>query len=426
MSTRKALTFGGIAVTAAVLGTWGITGFLQTGSSAETKPPPEQASAGAATVKLAEVTTGEVARTIRVTGTTAARRYAGISALRMRGPDAGRALVLIYLAKSGGWIKKGEVVAEIDGQALKDHIDEVNSQVVQAESDIRKRKAEQAIDWENLQQTLREAKSELDKAKLDATASEVRTPVDMELLKLAVEEAEAHYKQVQLDLTNKQESYRAEMRILELTRDRHGRHRDRHSHDLERFTMKASMDGLVVMESLWRGGQMAQVEVGDQIAPGQPFMKIVDPASMQLTASVSQVGSDELRLGQDATVHFDAFSDLKLKGKVFSIGAIASGGWRQNYYIRSLPLALDIQSTDPRIIPDLSASAEIVVGKRSGVTVVPSDAVHAGGGKLFVYVAKKGGFEKRDVELGLRNASVAEIVSGLRTGEQVLIGAPPV
>jgi macrolide-specific efflux system membrane fusion protein len=154
-------------------------------------------------------------------------------------------------------------------------------------------------------------------------------------------------------------------------------------------------------------------------------MKIVDPTSMQLNATVSQVGSDELRLGQEATIRFDAFSDLKLKGKVFSIGAIASGGWRQNYYIRNLPLAVAIESSDPRVIPDLSASAEIVVGKRTGVTVIPSDAVHATAGKLLVYVVKNGGFEPRDVDLGLRNASLAEITKGLKVGEQVLVGAPP-
>jgi multidrug efflux pump subunit AcrA (membrane-fusion protein) len=426
MSTRKALTFGGVAVTAALLGVWGITGFIQTGSSAETQPKMAKLEGAAPSgLRIVEVKTGDEDRTIRVTGTTAARHYASIAALRMRGPDSGRALVLIYLAKSGSMIKKGEVVAQIDGQSLKDHVDEVHSQVVQAESDIRKRKAELAIDWENLQQTVREAKAELDQAKLDASASEVRTPVDVELLKLAVEESEAHYKQVQQDLKTKQESYRAEMRILELTRDRHQRHRDRHAHDLERFTMRAPMDGLVVMESIWRGGQMGQVEQGDQVAPGQPFMKIVDTSSMQLTATVSQVGSDELRLGQMARIYFDAFSDLKLDAKVFSIGAIASGGWRQNYYIRNLPLTLSINSDDPRVIPDLSASAEIVVGKHAGVTVIPSDAVHASAGRVFVYVVKNGGFEPRDVELGLRNARLAEITQGLRVGEQVLVGAPP-
>jgi hypothetical protein len=406
------------------LGVWGLTGFLRTGSSAETQPKAANVE-GAPSLRIADVTTGDVDRAIRVTGTTAARKYASIAALRMRGPDSGRALVLIYLAKSGGWIKKGEVVAEIDGQSLKDHVDEIHSQVVQAESDIRKRKAEQAIDWENLQQTVREAKAQSDKAKLDASALEVRTTIDVELLKLAVEEADAHYKQVQQDLKNKQDAYQAEMRILELTRDRHQRHRDRHQHDLERFTMRAPMDGLVVMESIWRGGQMGQVELGDQVAPGQPFMKIVDPSSMQLTATVSQVGSDELRIGQDARVYFDAFNDLKLNAKVFSIGAIASGGWRQNYYIRNLPVTLSIQSDDPRVIPDLSASAEIYVGRKSGVTVVPSDAVHAPGGRLIVFVVKNGGFEPREVELGLRNAKVAEILKGVTPGEQVLIGAPP-
>ena len=82
-----------------------------------------------------------------------------------------------------------------------------------------------------------------------------------------------------------QDAQAAEIRILELTRDRHQRHRDRHRVDVERFKIYSPMGGLVVMQSIWRGGEMGQVQVGDQVSPGQLFMKIVDTSSMQLEAT---------------------------------------------------------------------------------------------------------------------------------------------
>jgi hypothetical protein len=84
-------------------------------------------------------------------------------------------------------------------------------------------------------------------------------------------------------------------------------------------------------------------------------MKIVDTNNMQLEAMVNQVESEELRIGQQAEVNFDAFPDLKMKGRVYSISALAVSGWRQNYYIRAIPVNIAIQSSDPRLIPDVAS-----------------------------------------------------------------------
>ncbi|MEO7652355.1 MAG: HlyD family efflux transporter periplasmic adaptor subunit, partial [Bryobacteraceae bacterium] len=382
-------------------------------------PQAQSKSAMSASVRTAKITSGPLERVMRVTGNATARNFGNITAPMMRGPDSGRALILIYLTKSGGVVKKGEVVAQIDGQSMKDHVDDIAAQVQQAESDITKRKAEQAIDWENLQQTLRVAKSDLDKAALEAGASEVRTVVDAELLRLSVDETKAKYKQLQEDLTNKQASYAAEIRILEITKERHARHRDRHQHDIERFTVRAPISGLAVMQTLWRGMEMAQVQQGDQLAPGQPFMKIVDTNSMQVEGQISQVGSDEARLGQPATVRFDAFPDLKIRGRIRSIGAIATSGGRTNFFLRNVPVTLDLIDRDPRIIPDLSTSADVVLERSDNATLVPVEAVSQKDGKQVVFVKKGLDFQPREVKLGLGSNTHYAVLSGLQVGDEI-------
>src|SRR5579864_8874406 len=67
---------------------------------------PEEQSAGA-TVRTVKVIAGPFQRVLRVTGTTAARNFATITAPMMRGPDSGRNLVLIELAPAGSIVKKG-------------------------------------------------------------------------------------------------------------------------------------------------------------------------------------------------------------------------------------------------------------------------------------------------------------------------------
>ncbi|MGH9720337.1 MAG: efflux RND transporter periplasmic adaptor subunit [Bryobacteraceae bacterium] len=425
---RSRVWTGVLAASSAGICGWALAAFLQAADEKTPAPspaPPAQNATAPAGARRAKATTGSIERIARVTGTTSARNFASIAGPMLRGPDGNRALVLIKLARSGSQAKKGDVVAQIDAQAMKDHVDDLDSQIQQADSDIKKRKAEQAIDWENLQQTLRVTKAELDKAKLEHNAREIRTVVDQELLKLSVEELEAQHKQQLGDLKSKQDTYRAEIRILELTKERQVRHRDRHKVDIEKFAIRAPLSGLVVMQTIWRTGEMGQIQEGDQVAPGQPFMRIVDQSSMQIEGAISQVTSDELRIGQQATVRFDAFPGLVLPGKVHSIGAIAIGGWRQNYYIRSVPLKMNILGTDNRVIPDLSTSAEIVIDRAENAVVIPIEAVKWQDGRPQVYVANGAGAVLRAIKLGVSNNTHAAVAEGLRAGDEVYLDAPP-
>lgn len=387
--------------------------------------PAARKGPAAPTIRTAVIGTGALHQIMRITGTTTAGSYANIAAPLLRGPDTGRALTLVDMVKPGSWVKKGQVVTQIDTTSAKDHIDDVQAQIQSAEADIRKRQAEHAIEAETLRQAIRVAKSRLEKARLDAGASEIRTPVDQELLKLSVEEYEAAYKAAQREYELKLASHKSDLRLLELARDEEIRHRDRHAHDLKRFTIVTPMEGLVVMMSIWRGGDMAQVQVGDQMAPNQPFMKIVDPNSMRIDAMVNQVESEHLRVGQTLTASFDAFPGVTLKGKIESIGAIAIGGQRQNFYIRNIPVKIALLEQDPRVIPDLSAAADVVVATQENAVIMPLEAVHQRDGKTVAYVKKAGGgFRPVEVALGMRSNTHAAVLSGLKPGDVVALEHP--
>ena len=386
------------------------------------KPQPAQKKSDVAiSARTAKIAAGTLDRTIRIAGSTSAGRFANISAPMLRGPDAGRSLTLVFLAKSGTIVKKDSVVAQIDTTAAKDHIDDVKAIVQTSESDIAKKKADQAIEEENLRQNLRLVKSNLDKAKLDLAASEVRTPIDQEQLKLSVEEYETEYKETEANFKIALESNRIELKLLDLTKARHLRHLDRHVVDMERFTIKTPMDGLAVMLSVYRGGDMGQIREGDTVAPNQAFMRIVDPKSIQLDAMVNQVESEWIRIGQPVTLAFDAFPGLSLKGKVFSIGALAVGGWRANYYIRNIPVKVVMLEQHPKVIPDLSACADVLIERREDSVLVPLEAVRTEGGKTVVHVKEGDHFGSLPVELGLANNTHAVAVSGLKPGQEVIL-----
>src|SRR5262249_52755851 len=145
--------------------------------------------------------------------------------------------------------------------------------------------------------------------------------------------------------------------------------------DLRHCKVRSPMNGMVVMQTVYRGGEMNQIKVGDQLSPGQPFMRVVDPQSMQLDASMSQTESELVRLGQRATVRFDAFPDLVAHGHVASVGAMAYNGRRINYWVRQVRVRLALDDAGSRVIPDLTASADVIVSDPAEGLVVPREAV---------------------------------------------------
>lgn len=381
-----------------------------------------EALAAMPTAKTAKVRLAPLHYSVRLTGVTSSRNFINAMAPKLTGPEGNRPMTILSLVTSGSMVKKGQTLMQIDGQSLQDHIDDINSTILQAQGDERKRAAEQALDMEALNQNLRVAKSELDKLKLDAKAKELRTTVDQELLDLAVDESQAKYNQLLKEVDFKKAQQAAEMRILQFTTQRHVRHRDRHKVDLGKFTVNASMDGLAVVQSVFRGGDNDSIKVGDNVYPGQTVLKVVDPRNMQVEGTMNQAEISDFRIGQMATIGLDAFPGLTLRGKIYSIGALAVAGMRQGNFIRTIPVKIAIDGFDPRLIPDLSAAADVQLrSSETKALLVPRGAVVSEGDKKFVYVKQGANFVKTPVELGEMNEVQAAVSSGLSEGAEVAL-----
>jgi multidrug efflux pump subunit AcrA (membrane-fusion protein) len=372
--------------------------------------------------RTVRVTTGPLERVLRIAGQTSARNFAVVSVPRFRGAgDHGRTMELMKVAAGGTWVKKGDVVAELDPQNVRDMIDNYEDQLEQAAMNAEKKKVEQEVEWSSLQQSLKVAKADLDKANMDLKAAEVKTAVEQEVYRLLAEQAEAAYKQLQGDLAFKKTADDAELKQLEIQRRLQEIRLDRIKSDLKKFTLTAPMDGLVVLGVVRTANDSRQIIQGEQVTAGQELMKIIDPTSMQLEAKVSQTDATEFRIGQVATIGLDAFPDLKFTGKVYSIGAMAIRGMRDSLYIRNIPVRVAITGSDSRLIPDLSAWAHIRLGMTQNAVILPAEGVRTENGQEVAYVREPQGLQKRILQIGLRTPTKVAVSEGLRPGEIVVV-----
>ncbi len=403
------------------------------------RDPGVRSASQVSTLRTAAAMEGELIKTIRVGGTIETLEYAAIRAPRLRGPrDSGRAdLTLMHLAEAGSLVRAGGVVAEFELKWLADHIEDRQSYVVLAEANLQKKKADVMILKETERQARVNAEAEYSKAVLDLRTGEVRSEIEAEILKNMADEARVTWKQLEEEGRLMEGVHRADVRTVELDVREQVLHVERHERDYERLQVRTPIPGMVVRETMFnKSGQFAQSKAGDQIYPGALFMRIVDVSRMVVAAAVNQVDAQMIRIGSEATVHLDAYPGLRVKGRVADVGAVASAGGGFGKYsrgnsaefVKHLPVRVLIDDPDERILPDLSASADIQIAGSGPGVVVPREAVRRAVGedaRDFVHVLEDGEYRKRWVEIEDLSDTAALVRSGIEVGEQVLLSALP-
>jgi len=139
---------------------------------------------------------------------------------------------------------------------------------------------------------------------------------------------------------------------------------------------------------------------------------------------VNQAESQMVRIGQVAKVHLDAFPSMEFSGKVIGMGALGVSGGRNGYFVRQVPLQILIDGSDPRLIPDLSASADLQTAPAEKGVLVPLEAVSTTPKGDVVEVRRGSGWTSVAVNVGSRTNTVAVITSGLRQGDEVVLARP--
>jgi multidrug efflux pump subunit AcrA (membrane-fusion protein) len=294
---------------------------------------------------------------VRLKGMTAAVQARAVMAPLIAGQQVG-SLTITKLIPRGSRVKKGDLVVEFDRQAqMRDFIDkqsqadDLNQQVIEAQA---KEEAARAKD----ETELRQAEDSLAKAKLEMEKAELLSRIDAEKAQQDLDEAQATLAQLKETFDLKRKAGRASIRILEIQRDRMREtmlHAQANSALME---IHAPIDGIVVFNTIWKQGTMGEVQEGDQVRPGVPFMQVVDPAVMEVRVPVNQEDLLGLKIGQKALVRLDAYTDFLLPARLESIDPMGTSGDFSSK-LRSFSATFSIEGHDPRLMPDLSAAVGV-------------------------------------------------------------------
>jgi multidrug efflux pump subunit AcrA (membrane-fusion protein) len=399
--------FASLAVVAITVGLW--AWHARQGRRAET--------VGGATMSTAKVERRTFVRTLRLSGTLEAVRSYSVLAPRLTGGGFG-SMILTKLTAGGTRVKKGDLLAEFDREAQLKAFMDAQAEYRDLVDQIDSKKAEQEAARAHDETELKQAEDAVGTARLEVQRNEVVSRIDAEKNQLDLEAAEASLKQLRQTYDLKRKAAEAELRLLEIKRDRARTTMLNAKQNSEKMAVLSPLEGLVVLNPMWKGGGIGEVEEGDQIWAGFTFMQVVDPSTMEVRVRVNQLDVPYLHVGQTAQIHLDAYPDLTLPGKLEHLAAIGlSGGLSKT--VRAFAALFSIEGSDPRLMPDLSVSLDVVLDRQPNALLVPRDAVMRQDGKSWVYVKRALGFEKQAVKTGEEDDLEVVVVSGLEPGMEV-------
>ena len=295
--------------------------------------------------------------TLRLTGRTLAVEAQSILAPQISGEQLGT-LTITFLAPAGSRVKKGDLLVEFDRTArMREYMDQ-QAKVSDENDKVLEAQAKEIADRAADETDIKDAEDALSKAQLEMQKVEILSRIDAEKARESLDEAQATLEQLKNTFALKRKAAAASIRITEIQRDATRQAMLHAQANAALMQIHSPLDGIVVFNTIWKEGNMGEVQEGDQVRPGVPFMQVVDPAAMEVRTHVNQEDLLALSVGQTARVHLDAYPDLVLPGRLESIDPMGQPGDFSSK-LRSFTATFSIQGTDARLMPDLSAAVEV-------------------------------------------------------------------
>jgi len=195
------------------------------------------------------------------------------------------------------------------------------------------------------------------------------------------------------------------------------------------YFVRAPFDGIITKANLKKGDSVSANTAVATLITKQRLAEI----------SLNEVDAAKIEVGQKATLAFDAVESLSITGVVSEIDSL--GTVTQGVVTYNVKIGFDTQ--DERIKPGMSVSAAIITEVKQDALLIPNSAVKSQGDRRYVETLDKtassdrllasavnsaGVFSKtppreQAVEVGLSNDSLAEITSGLKEGDIIVVRA---
>jgi len=179
-------------------------------------------------------------------------------------------------------------------------------------------------------------------------------------------------------------------------------------------TIRAPFNGIVTKRYA-NIGSMIQAGISSQ-TQAMPVVRLAQYDVLRLTLPVPVTDAAEIKDGQTV--------DVSVTNPVRTIqGKISRYAGSIQMSTRTMDTQVDIPNTDGSLLPGMYAGVHLHLTDRPNVLSIPIDAVDGVGTSVEqAYVVREGVVHVVQVTTGLQTPSRLEILTGLKVGDQVIVG----
>lgn len=183
---------------------------------------------------------------------------------------------------------------------------------------------------------------------------------------------------------------------------------------LQNTAIAAPFDGVVTRQF---------AEVGQWVEAGTPLFEVVASDGYLIEAQVDASDWAKVKLGQAVTLSTESAPGLQWESTVSWIAPSVSQNQRQ---AKSVSVRFEFGDAAPRLLLGQDIDAELELERVNDVLSLPLSAMQEDApGSYSVFVARDGRALRAPLDVGLINATHAEIAAGLSSDDHVILSREP-
>ena len=325
-------------------------------------------------------------------------------------------------ATEGQTVKRGRVILELDVKDVAAKLSEAKSKLLRARDDLRTAKAGgRTDDAARVAGDLAKAQAERDRLQKNHEGlqrlikQQAATQDELAANDLALTKAQAEVTRL---TAAKQEFDRS----VKLDTDQAGLHVQQVENEVAALDEKVRQGRITAPAD----GTLYSlpVKAGDYVKLGDLLAEMADLHKVRVRAFIDEPELGALEENEPVKITWDALPSKTWVGKTEIIPKQVVP--HQNRSVGELLCAVNNDKLE--LLPNINVNVRINSRERIGVLSVPRGAVAAEGGRRYVFVVKrnqlsvnKSILEKREIHVGIADATNYEVVSGLQEGELVAL-----
>jgi HlyD family secretion protein len=355
--------------------------------------------------------------------------------------------VVNLAVNEGDRVKTGQFLLQIDPKSLRTRVDSGTASLQAAEASLEQ--VRQSVETARVQ--LQQAQQTLTRQR-DLWRQQLTTREALDRAENDVRAAESAIQEREKQVTAQSSRISQERATLESAR-----------YDLSKVRIESPIDGIVTRRNIQEGETAV---IGTMNNPGTMLLTLADMSIIQAEVEVDETNIPNVQIGQNAKITIDAIPERTFKGHVTEIGNSpiqAAGQAAAGTQATNFKVVVVVDEPIVEVRPGFTCTADITTATRANVVSVPIPAVavrelvYDANGQVVkapppdkgrrrpstvetvasaaelppgqtrketegVFLVRDGKAEFLPIKMGIAGDKYFEVLSGLKSGDQVITG----